>query len=86
MKCYISQIVLLPEGEYISLLPCDGRYLLALEHKGLYDLIGEQYGYTSAANSHNEPPKYYFALPNIKSPLEGYQYYICIEGVCPQLK
>ena len=93
MERIISQIYLLPTlGEdrfkeaYLGLLPCDGRHLCADRYQALYHLIGDRYGGSSEQNAHNEAPKYYFALPKLESPLEGYSYHICVIGTFPQFE
>lgn len=88
MNLYISQIVLLPftEQGYEGLVPCDGRFLSAIEFKELYELISDRYGGSTKQNLHNEPPVYYFAVPSLVSPLKEYSYYICVNGIYPQFK
>ena len=90
MERIISQIYLLPTTQkdrpYLGLLPCDGRHLRADRYQALYHLIGDRYGGSSEQNLHNEAPKYYFALPKLESPLEGYSYHICVIGTFPQFE
>lgn len=71
---------------YLGLLPCDGRYLLADEYNALFHLIGDQFGSRTEMNAHNEPPKFFYAIPTLESPLEGYTYYICVKGTFPQFE
>jgi microcystin-dependent protein len=57
-------------------MPCDGRALNVNEYAALYSLIGTKFGGDGKTS---------FKIPDLtgKSPIEGAQYYIVINGIYP---
>ena len=74
MDTFIGQIEVFPYGfAPQSWAPCHGQMLSIQQYPALYSLIGNKFG-SGGGN---------FALPNMKGPVEGTDYYIALEGMMP---
>ena len=79
MDAYMSMVALFPANGYFSngiqnWMPCKGQILQISQNSALYALIGTTFGGNGQTT---------FALPNLKSPIEGLQYLICVQGIFP---
>jgi len=80
MDFYIGQIVLFPyKRSYLNgFVLCDGSLLPISQNNALFSLIGSMYG----GDGRNT-----MAVPDLRnaSPASGLQYYICINGIYPDI-
>ena len=75
MDTLLGQISLLPYTfTPKGWLPCTGQTLPIGQNQALFALLGTNFGGDGRTT---------FALPNLKAPAAGLQYFICINGVSP---
>lgn len=72
--CYIGTIMMFA-GNYApkDFAVCDGHTLKVVDYPTVYYVLGNKYG-----GDHQV-----FNLPNISSPIEGFVYIICVNGLFP---
>ena len=75
MDAYIATIILFA-GNYAprGWAECKGQKMQIQTHTAVFALLGVTYGGDGIRE---------FALPNLKAPLEGTRYIICLEGIFP---
>lgn len=75
MDCYIGTVLLFA-GNYApkDFAICNGHSLKVTEYPTLYYVLGNKYG----------GDKHCFNLPKLASPLEGFVYIICLNGLFPE--
>ena len=75
MDAYIATIMLFA-GNFAprGWAECKGQIMQIQTHTAVFSLLGTTYGGNGQTT---------FALPNLKAPLEGTRYIICLEGIFP---
>ena len=75
MEAYMASVILFA-GNFAprEWAECNGQIMQVNENTALFSLIGTTYGGDGMRT---------FALPKLKSPVEGMRYIICIHGIYP---
>jgi len=80
MEYYIGQVIFMPNKRMWNLkgfLKCDGSTYFISDYQALASLLGD-YGKGNKETT--------FTTPVLHSPIEGYEYFICHDGLYPRFE